>query len=335
MQIHRYLVRLLLIFLLGFSIAENASGGLRVSGLTPAESGGNLAPCSMTAAGMSAQNSNKICWWNTDATADGKIYTIRDTTLSGSNGFAASGPLGQSYVPYSATWKLLYFVCQLVVDNGYPRRSCSIAKAAKHYESTAASVINSTSNINAQNVDFTTGNGNIPKASSLCYALADVNNPTIYWRSNDARMCADANTLPSVPATCYLNYQQALNVDLGTLERSSIATTAHSGDKGNVTKPVQILCTRDGGVTVKTTFQYKTIAINSVGVVSTENNALGVAIIYKGQVVTPSSSFLETFNSGYTTVNLEFEAVRDSTISTDNLPTGAFTASAVMVMTEQ
>lgn len=335
MKLNKYLSAIGLLFIFALGSIADSSGGMLVSGITSNPNAQSGDRCYNWVAGMNIQNSGAICWWDAASTANGKINVIKATTFSGTNGFSVTGPMGSNYVPYTSVWKMMYYICPLAVDPYHTKAACTIKASSASYESTVSNNISSTSTLGSQTVDFTTGNGSIPANSSICYALKDVNNPSIIWRSSDARMCSDAHTLPATPSTCYLNYQEVLNVDLGTLERSTIATTAHAGDKGNVSKPIQILCTRDGGVTVKTTFQYTAIAINGVGVVSTANNALGVAIIYKGKVVTPSSSFQETFKSGYTTVNLEFEAVRDAAISTDKLPTGAFTASAVMVMTEQ
>lgn len=334
------LIGLMLILALGFT--ENASGSMKLSGLTSRDPS-NSAPCIPIVFGMSAYGGGHACWWNEASTHDGKIYVYNQTTFTGADfAYDATGPIGQSYVPYTAIWKLMYYICPLTPYTGHvdsftppPLESCTLNKATSHYESTSSASISSSRQIKDQDVDFTTGKGVIPAHSSICYALKDVNNPGVIWRSNDARMCADAHDLPDNPSTCYLNYQETLNVDLGMLERSEIATLAHSGDKGNVIKPVQVLCVRDGGVTVTITFKYTPILVNSVGVVSTTNPAVGVAIIYKGKTVQPSSSFKETFSSGYTTVNLEFEAVRDQTVPIAQIPTGAFTANAVMIMTEQ
>jgi len=342
MNIKRFLSLIGLVFILALGLTENATGTMNISGITskgPIDS----TPCYPIVFGMDAYAGGEACWWNIDSTSSGKIYVYTKTTFTGADfAYNAAGPLGQSYVPYTSTWKLMYYICPLTPytgnighDSPPPLEACTLNKATLHYESTSSVSISSSQNINDQNADFTTGKGVIPANSSICYALKDVNHPDVIWRSNDARMCADAHALPDKPSACYLNYQETLNVDLGTLERGEIATIAHPGDKGNVIKPVQVLCVRDGGVTVKTTFKYTSISVNSVGVVSTSNSGIGVAIIYKGETVQPSSSFEETFSTGYTTVNLEFEAVRDQSVPISQIPTGAFTANAVMIMTEQ
>lgn len=43
----------------------------------------------------------------------------------------------------------------------------------------------------------------------------------------------------------------------------------------------------------------------------------------------------ETYALGYTDVTLGFEVMRDPSVELKYLPTGKFTANAVMVMTEQ
>lgn len=94
-------------------------------------------------------------------------------------------------------------------------------------------------------------------------------------------------------------------------------------------------CDGDLATTVKTQFQYTPIAVSNNQVVSTSNSNLGVAIIYKGSVVSPTDAFTETYQVGTTNIDLEFAAVRDPTVETKDIATGDFTASAVMVMTVQ
>jgi hypothetical protein len=60
-----------------------------------------------------------------------------------------------------------------------------------------------------------------------------------------------------------------------------------------------------------------------------------VAIIYNGKVVSPTDVFDETYQLGTNNINLEFQVVHDSSVATKDIATGDFSASAVMVMTQQ
>lgn len=97
-----------------------------------------------------------------------------------------------------------------------------------------------------------------------------------------------------------------------------------------------MLCTLDSGTTVTTTFGFTALTIlgGSAKAIRTTTPGLGIAIHYNGKIVSPSDSFTETFTAGVTNIDLEFEAVRDPTMPIKDIATGGFTASAIMVMTE-
>jgi len=81
--------------------------------------------------------------------------------------------------------------------------------------------------------------------------------------------------------------------------------------------------------------QCSAINIGGRQLVSTSTNGLGVAIIYNGKAMSPSDSAPLSYGNGYHKLNLEFEAVRDPNVKLADIKTGAFTASATMLMTEQ
>lgn len=189
--------------------------------------------------------------------------------------------------------------------------------------------------VSKQNGSFGGGASAVLTAtSSMCWTFVDERG--VEWAANAPAYCADAKKLPVVPADCYINYQEDLNVDMGNLERSKIATVPVSGTQGNIKKSFPILCTRDAGMTVLTSFQFTPLTISGNEVVSTNSPNLGIAIFYKGELVGPSSTpITENFETGYTDRELEFQAVRNSNAALSDIPTGSFTASAVMVMTAQ
>jgi len=156
----------------------------------------------------------------------------------------------------------------------------------------------------------------------------------VEWRfGNNGLVCGDAHALPNIPAKCYVNFGEDLNVDLGTLERASIATRPQTTP--TVKKQVSVLCTRDAGVTLKMQFQYTPVDIGGQSLVKTSTNGLGIAVIYNGIVMSPTHTVTQTYGLGYTNFDLEFEAVRDPNMKLQEISTGDFTANAVMIMTEQ
>ncbi|MBT1713257.1 fimbrial protein [Enterobacter dykesii] len=137
---------------------------------------------------------------------------------------------------------------------------------------------------------------------------------------------------PVVNTSCTINSGNALSVSLGSLDRATLPTTPSSGTAKHIKIPVS--CT-GGDVTVSMNITYTAITIGSTQAVKTSANGVGTAIIYNNAAVTPTSKATINLKSGSNTVDLGFQAIRDSAVAVKDIPTGAFTASATMVMTQQ
>lgn len=270
------------------------------------------------------------CWWNAALQGAG-INLITRAEPMGRHPGGVTENFNTSYVPYSGTWRLRMYFCPS--DNQYIR--CTVANASTYVDSVNAVALNSTATLVDQDPNFGGApGGNTPVNVSTCYAFVEINAPTVAWHTVEPMTCQDGGTLPDEPATCYINENNNLDVNMGTLERGELVSTP--GTSANtVKKTIPVLCTRDGGVTVTTQFQFTPISVNGQDVVQTSSNGLGIAIHYGGKVISPTDTFTETYQSGYTDITLEFEAVRDPTVEVKDIPTGDFAASAVMIMTEQ
>lgn len=137
---------------------------------------------------------------------------------------------------------------------------------------------------------------------------------------------------PVINTSCTINSGNALSVSLGSLDRATLPTTPSSGSAQHIKIPVS--CT-GGDVTVSMNITYTAITIGSTQAVKTSANGVGTAIIYNNAAVSPTSKATINLKSGSNTVDLGFQAIRDSAVAVKDIPTGAFTASAVMVMTQQ
>lgn len=80
---------------------------------------------------------------------------------------------------------------------------------------------------------------------------------------------------------------------------------------------------------------YTPISVSGTEVVKSSSNGLGVSIIYNDKPLSTTDTTPVTFISGSNTLDLAFEAVRDPAVDSGDIPTGAFSASAVLVMTQQ
>lgn len=286
---------------------------------------GPLSPCAAGSWGVGS--GGNMC--ATSVTGD-------DTGIFGFGVGQKFGPLsGGSYIgryglypPYNG-----YYRAGLALCSGKER--CTLRQSYSQLSGLREFYLTSNTTIFNQEVDA----GGFPAMtltveSAACTFLIDRRG--VKWVSRDRTSCQDGNMLPEKPADCYLNNSAGLDVTLGTLERGRIATLPAAGSPGNVKKDVSVLCTRDAGTTVKTTFQYTPLTFNGHEVISAGSKGLGVAVFYKGNLVGPSSApITETFSVGYTSREFEFQAVRDPALAPKDIPTGNFTASATMVMTQQ
>ncbi|WP_082267210.1 fimbrial protein [Erwinia billingiae] len=171
---------------------------------------------------------------------------------------------------------------------------------------------------------------------TMCLELENTKDQSGYIDNNLPYPCEGGTPLePVVPSTCSLNSSQGLTVAFNEIDRSDISTTPASQTSGNVEKTIPVTCTGETAFTVKTKFTFTPITVSNNQVVASSNPNLGVAIIYNGKVVSPTDVFDETYQLGTNNINLEFQVVHDSSVSTKDIATGDFSASAVMVMTQQ
>lgn len=270
---------------------------------------------------------------------DGLSYYSAGQSLNsaGNQAFFNGGVLSSAYAPFTGTFFVRMHYCQVAEQKTKIQgQRCTLEGSYMSVDSTKKIEVSTKYPLGVSDYDFGggVGPGPLPYPSSMCFTLVDTNGNE-WGDANTFSSCVDANPLPDKPAVCYINYGSDLNVNFGTIERSKIALNPHSGDLGNVQKNTTVLCTRDADVTVKTKFSFTPVNINGNQVVSTGSDKMGVAIIYNGKVVTPADVFTETYSQGYTNINLEFEMIRQSGNDLGEIPTGEFSADAIMIMTMQ
>lgn len=267
-----------------------------------------------------------------DAEANTLGYGAGQKFVRGSGGSMAwgSAAFNDLYVPAAGQYRGRMHFC--TAGWGTP---CKIANASFYYDTSETLAINTGSTIGSQNPHYTGVVGaTLSSRAMVCITLVDQYG--IEWGSNRGTGCSDANPLPQQPATCYLNGNQDLSVSMGILERSKIATTPSRDASTIITKVIPMYCTRESGVTASTTFQFAPLVVSGDEVISTSLNHLGVAMFYNGVLVGPSSEAInDSFSYGLTNIELSFQAVRDPDVAIKDIPTGDFTASVIMIVTEQ
>lgn len=234
------------------------------------------------------------------------------------------------YAPMSGNYSMRLRAC----PNNVAAR-CSIARSTQFWDSSRRAYISSGIPFSDNHVDFGGAPaGRLATASNMCVTFVDPNGTEWSGIQGDSIFCTDAPQLPNTPSWCSINnYQSDLNVTLGVLERENIATTPLTTQ--TVKKAIPINCVRDSATTFNMRFEYTPISISGQSLAVSSTNGLGIAIIYKGKVMSPTDSVTLSYASGNHTLDLEFEAVRDPNMKLADIKTGDFTANAVMIMTEQ
>lgn len=170
----------------------------------------------------------------------------------------------------------------------------------------------------------------------LCVTLLNTDTNIEYEIPGYAGSCTGGDPLPPTPppvqATCKINNSSDLNVALGTVDRALIGTSPGNGTLQN--KQIPVTCT-GGSVNVNMQLTYTPLTVSGKEVVKSSSNGLGVSIIYNSEVLAPTDTVPVSFLEGSNNLDLAFEIVRDPAVSIGEVPTGEFTASATLIMTQQ
>lgn len=244
--------------------------------------------------------------------------------------------LDDYFVPHSGEYKMRSHWC--ASSSIYIYELCNLSKSIQTVDSSKSVNLSSATSIGSQNPNFGGGaGGTLSAMGNLCLTFVDVADGQEYTVP-DKRFCGGGGItpLPDRSSMCTINNNNALNVDMGTLERKDII--AYPGrSPTTVSKTIPVTCTGDSSLTMTIKFSFSEMPINgsSSTLIGTNIPGLGIAISYNDHVIQgPSDTVTETFKTGLTNIKLEFEAARDPTLALKDIATGDFTASAIMVMTQ-
>lgn len=276
--------------------------------------------------GVSVYKAGAACWWDSSSASSGRalFYGPSKIGAPGTN-YMGTG-FDTSYVPYAGLYKMRLHAC--ASDSA---GNCTLAESTEHFDGLRSVQLNSSTLLVQQNPNFGGGDGVLSTSSRLCVTFVSPDGSE--WKTGAMRTCQDALALPQVPAFCYLNMGQDFNVDLGTMERGTIATVPGSSTKKNVA--LKVMCSGDASLTATLTLQYTPITIVGSEVVGSSINGVGVALFINDKLMSPADSLDMNFSAGVTEINLGFEVVRDPYVNIGDIGTGDFTADAVLVLTKQ
>lgn len=273
------------------------------------------------------EDPNHSCYTVNDSL--GMAYLGAGSSWRGGHGEPVAG-FDNAYVTYTGRYSLYLHLCPAA---GIAK--CTIRQSGYTIKSSRSLNINSVVPLGKQNLDFG-GNGSnmyISEGVNMCFSLVDSSG--VEWSTSAAFSCSDGMALPLTPSFCYLNNNQLLDVDMGTLDRGTIATVA--GTSAKVQKQVIINCSGTAQITAKLQLLYSPLQINGHEVIATNIQGLGVAVYLLGlEMGTLDNGLTLSFQPGSNpSLTLDFEVIRDLKVALSDIPTGKFSASAIMIMTQQ
>lgn len=173
---------------------------------------------------------------------------------------------------------------------------------------------------------------------TICYYFVSVETGQKYTIPGAGWSCQDSGSIPLPPTppapevNCHINNDvNALNVNFPTIERSAIPVVPKSGEI--IHKTIPVTCT-GGKASFNMVFNYTPLTVNGTDVIQTSTDGVGVTLIYNNSAIPPTTVTSLAFPEGANTIDLGFEIVRNSSINIKDIATGAFSASAVMVLTQ-
>lgn len=235
------------------------------------------------------------------------------------------------YVPEEGNYALVLVKCSTTY--------CTPGSAYGHAPITRSTRLTTDRPITQQNIAVNNEIVSGTKYVSLCYALMRDDGTAYVATGNNALCGGDGGeqplppTPPVKPTSCSINNGNTLNVLLGSVERSLLPVTPGSGTITH--NQVNVDCTGDENILVNMQLNYSPISISGTEVVKSSSNGLGVSILYGDKPLSTTDNTPVTFISGSNTLDLGFQTVRDPAVDVGDIPTGAFSASAVLVMTQQ
>lgn len=242
-------------------------------------------------------------------------------------------PTPDQYVPHSGNYRL-------EINAGFEDGNISTWDLAI----TSAAYIDSSIPLDQQHIKVSGQNYDPgpqpPSTLYICYLLLDESGKKFFIKITEpsGSPCHGSDPLPPTPppppTSCSINNGNALDVTLGTLDRAQLVTTPGTDTAKHISVPVD--CTGDvDSIPVNMQLNYTPLTISGIQTVKSSANGLGVSIIYNNAPLSNSDIKSISFVPGTNQLDLAFEAVRDPAVTIGDVPTGAFTASATVIMTQQ
>ncbi|HCR1107297.1 TPA: fimbrial protein [Klebsiella aerogenes] len=137
---------------------------------------------------------------------------------------------------------------------------------------------------------------------------------------------------------CHINNDNPLNVDFGNIGISKLGENISDENNSN-SKLVTLLYNCDrSDVTQKIILHLVAVRANyslpEGGLIGTSLNDVGVALLHNGKNIQPGDHFESQINNGQGSDSIKILLIKNPNVNANSISTGAFSASAVLIMDE-
>ncbi|MDJ0034569.1 hypothetical protein C7431_104188 [Pantoea allii] len=239
------------------------------------------------------------------------------------------------YPQYSGNYNAVMFFCQSTTAV-----KCTISTANYQIHTRTVNQLNTTKTISKTKPNFggaANALENQPSAS-FCVALQNTNgtDDAYYVDPKEPYSCSDGVPLPVEAATCYINRGKDIQVHFGDIKRTDLTDSPEAPAAIYKEINIPITCTRDAGISLKMAILFTSL-VGQYHTISTTATGVNIIPFYDGHFSQDSDN-----NQGESTVyqygihekNVRFYLFRDPDVKVKDIPLGPFSASSVMILTE-
>ncbi|WP_282498583.1 hypothetical protein [Pantoea stewartii] len=237
------------------------------------------------------------------------------------------------YPQYSGNYSAVLFFCQ-----SKKAVKCTISTANFQLHTRTTNTLNTTKTISKSKPNFggaASALQNQPSAS-FCVALQNMDGTdnAYYVDPNESYSCSDGVPLPVEAATCYINRGRDIHVRFGNVTRTDLTTSPE--DPAAIYKEINIpvTCTRDAGISLKMEVLHNSM-VGKYRTIYTSSSGVEIVPYIDGHFAQEDAQSISTvYQNGIHEKTVRFYLFRNPDVKVKDIRLGAFSASSVVVMSE-
>lgn len=140
-----------------------------------------------------------------------------------------------------------------------------------------------------------------------------------------------ANRAALQAGNCEINNNEPINIDFGILPKSMIKNSGVDSVSKDVDLNINCQDSNIYNQQIKITLNAQPVTFSNNAILVSDNANLGIEISHNDSLVKPNGSFLSIINGGISTESLNVSVIKNPNVSSENLQSGRFNASASLI----